>query len=63
MTELRYRPKGGMCANCRHVLTRDCSDLPFYRMPVIESDGKAATVKCTEYSKTAIAKQEPQDGR
>jgi hypothetical protein len=59
MTEkgtLHYQPKGGMCAQCKHIL-RDCSHLKFSTMPVIGIyKNKAATkiVKCTDYKKDIV---------
>lgn len=56
---MRYQPKGGMCATCRHF-NRGCSHLPFSTMPVIDSyideDGVAYIVRCKEFER----KQEPE---
>lgn len=55
---MSYYPKGSMCMNCKNRLN-NCSDLPFYLMPVIEvnsgiigKDGKPAKiVKCSQFTK------------
>jgi hypothetical protein len=47
-----FQPKGGMCMTCRHA-KRDCSDLPFHDMPVVERYYLVARVRCTEHVKVA----------
>ena len=58
---MSYYPKGSMCMNCKARLN-NCSELPFYLMPVIEintgiigADGQPGKiVKCSNFSKAAI---------
>ncbi len=46
---LYFQPKGGMCTACEH-LSRDCSDLEFYKMlPVLETDGNTLLVRCSNF--------------
>ncbi|SEI63609.1 hypothetical protein SAMN04244572_03215 [Azotobacter beijerinckii] len=45
-----FQPKGGMCAVCHHAL-RNCSTLPFDRMPVLQRDGQTVIVRCTEFQR------------
>jgi len=51
MSEL-HQPKGSMCMNCRKY-SKDCSDLNFDRMPVIEiykkGDCEISIVRCSEF--------------
>lgn len=45
-----FTPKGGMCLVCEHK-AKNCGDLPFHAMPVIDSDGTVTRVKCTEFAR------------
>lgn len=45
-----FQPKGSMCMTCKHA-KRDCSDLLFHDMPVIEQYYLVARVRCTEHIK------------
>lgn len=48
---MRHRPKGGMCATCRHQ-NSDCSRKAFWAMPVIGRDKDGTrVVKCLEHSR------------
>ena len=48
---MRFVPKGAMCLACVN-LKKDCSRLPFSRMPaIIEVDG-VTTVICTEFRRS-----------
>lgn len=42
------QPKGGMCFSCAHR-ERDCSALPFWDMPVIETVDGVRIVMCTDH--------------
>lgn len=46
-----HQPKGGMCRTCLMGMTRNCSNLPFESMPVIEVDKSTGVkiVKCTDH--------------
>jgi hypothetical protein len=53
MADLKFAPKGGMCANCVNSL-RLCDHLPFDQMKVV-GRCKVSLIKivaCTEYAKT-----------
>lgn len=57
MTPHTYcQPKGGMCATCQHFL-RDCSTLPFYKMPAISTKHGTVIVRCTEYVRAEKSKE------
>ena len=49
-----YQPKGGMCMTCKHMLVRNCSNLPFHNMPMIRLTELVAIVRCTEHVKAAL---------
>ena len=46
----KYIPKGNMCTNCkrRH---KDCTDLMFHKMKVIESNAHNITVICDKFER------------
>lgn len=49
---MKHRPKGGMCATCRHQ-HNDCSRKAFWAMPVIGRDKDGTrVVKCLEHSRS-----------
>jgi len=53
--EMRFQPKGSMCAVCAHR-NRDCSELPFFEMlPIIEQHKEGEVhiliVKCREFAR------------
>lgn len=45
-----HQPKGGMCRTCEHA-ARDCSALPFDKMPVIERAPGAIIVRCAQHKR------------
>jgi len=47
---MTYQPKGGMCTTCFYR-DRNCKDLPFPLMPVIERQGRTIIVRCTTHVK------------
>lgn len=47
---MTHQPKVGMCATCCHAL-RNCSTLPFDRMPVLQRDGQRLIVRCTQFQR------------
>lgn len=57
MTIRAYQPKGGMCRTCEHA-KRDCSGLPFDKMPVIERTPGVVIVRCTEHQRRPDAAQQ-----
>lgn len=49
---MTHQPKGGMCRTCVHLL-RNCSALPFDKMPVIERTPAAIIVRCAQHKRRA----------
>lgn len=47
---MTHHPKGSMCIACAHA-RRDCSDLEFSTMPVLERYAGMAVVKCREFTR------------
>ena len=58
---MTYQPKGGMCMTCLRGLTRNCANLPFDTMPVIEVDKAtgAKIVRCLDHE--PLPKREKDD--
>ncbi len=48
--EMKYIPKGGMCASCKNS-TNNCGNLDFASMPVIIREDGVAIVICQEFER------------
>lgn len=47
---MTYIPKGSMCTACANI-HKDCSGLPFARMPKVKEFDHFTVVICTEFRK------------
>ncbi len=48
MSAIIFQPKGSMCTTCEHS-ARNCRNLPFHEMPVLQRTKYARIVRCTEF--------------
>ncbi len=48
-----YQPKGSMCVVCKKR-DKDCSQLPFSLMPIIEKQKHILIVRCYEFDHRGV---------
>lgn len=54
--KLPYQPKGSMCAACENK-HKNCSELPFSKMPVMAVHDGVKIVRCTSFKRESNQKE------